>query len=134
MILRSEERTGWKMARRAVRPCAYPGCIEVIDGGGMYCGAHRSAEENGRGSAAARGYGYRWQKLRLMQLRRQPICADPFAIHGTPVEATEVDHIVPRSRGGTDQFENLQSLCKACHSRKTVTIDGGFGREGVGGI
>lgn len=34
--------------------------------------------------------------------------------------ATEVDHIVSRSKGGPD-FEpsNLMSLCKSCHSKKT---------------
>jgi 5-methylcytosine-specific restriction endonuclease McrA len=35
------------------------------------------------------------------------------------VPATEVDHIVPLSRGGTDALENLQSLCAQCHEAKT---------------
>lgn len=30
----------------------------------------------------------------------------------------EVDHIVPMSRGGTDDDENLQTLCKPCNSSK----------------
>ncbi len=25
------------------------------------------------------------------------------------------------------EFDNLQSMCHSCHSRKTVTTDGGFG-------
>ena len=27
----------------------------------------------------------------------------------------EVHHIVPRSKGGTDEFSNLVTLCKECH-------------------
>lgn len=30
----------------------------------------------------------------------------------------EVDHIVPRSRGGTDDLDNLQTLCRTCNRRK----------------
>lgn len=44
------------------------------------------------------------------------------------VQATDVDHIVPREQGGSDQWSNLQALCHSCHSKKTATEDGGFGR------
>lgn len=33
-----------------------------------------------------------------------------------------VDHIVPLSRGGTDGFENLQTLCLRCNSSKGASI------------
>lgn len=39
-----------------------------------------------------------------------------------------VDHIVPKVDGGTDDMENLQTLCRSCHSRKTALEDGGFGQ------
>ncbi len=35
-----------------------------------------------------------------------------------PFRNFTVDHIVPRSRGGTDHLENLQLLCAACNSLK----------------
>lgn len=38
-------------------------------------------------------------------------------------KATDVDHRVPASQGGTDELENLQSLCRFHHRQKT-------GREG----
>ena len=84
-------------------------------------------------SAAARGYGYRWQKLAHRFLAEHPLCADPFKRHGEQfVAAREVDHIVPRRSGGTDLDTNLQALCSSCHAIKTVRFDGGFGRYRTG--
>jgi 5-methylcytosine-specific restriction enzyme A len=85
-----------------------------------------------RSSASARGYDRRWRRLRLMVLARQPLCADPFGFHAADEHievATEVDHIVPKSRGGRDVLVNLQGLCASCHSRKTAQADGGCGRK-----
>ncbi len=38
---------------------------------------------------------------------------------GKFVMATEIDHIIPLKNGGTNDIENLQALCKRCHSKKT---------------
>ena len=35
-----------------------------------------------------------------------------------PFPDLTIDHVVPRSRGGTDHLENLQLLCAACNSIK----------------
>lgn len=72
-----------------------------------------------RGSAAARGYGRRWQKLRLLVLHEQPLCETP----GCGQMATDVDHIIAKAKGGTDERGNLRALCHACHSRKTAAED-----------
>lgn len=37
---------------------------------------------------------------------------------GFPFVNFAIDHIVPRSKGGTDHLENLQLLCGACNSLK----------------
>ena len=63
-------------------------------------------------------------------LREEPLCRI-CRRH----DATEVDHIIPREQQGTDQRENLQGLCKACHSAKTATEDGRWiGKRDSGAI
>lgn len=37
-------------------------------------------------------------------------------------ELLEVDHLVPRACGGTDNAENLVTSCKTCNGRKSDTI------------
>lgn len=36
-----------------------------------------------------------------------------------------VDHIVPVSRGGGDEMENLQTLCRVCNARKGTNLEKG---------
>ena len=36
------------------------------------------------------------------------------------MDRLETDHIVPRHLGGSDAWSNLQTLCAACHARKTA--------------
>lgn len=97
------------------RACAYPMCPHEAMPGSSYCQAHDwQRKERGRKSAARRGYDRRWRRLRQLVLTREPFCR----MCGAP--ATEVDHIIPLSRGGTNALENLQPLCKRCHARKTM--------------
>jgi 5-methylcytosine-specific restriction enzyme A len=81
-----------------------------------------------RPSAAKRGYGHRWRKYRLWFLRRHPVCVTP----GCNAEATDVDHVDAVAGPDDPGFwreANHQALCGACHRRKTVRENGGFGRE-----
>lgn len=70
-----------------------------------------------RGSSAARGYGYKWQKARAEHLAAEPMCRECARL-GLRRLATVVDHIIPH-RGDLKLFwrrSNWQSLCDTCHS------------------
>jgi 5-methylcytosine-specific restriction protein A len=44
----------------------------------------------------------------------------------------EVDHITPLAKGGTDEDDNLQLLCLACHEKKTRIENGYRERKEIG--
>jgi 5-methylcytosine-specific restriction protein A len=39
---------------------------------------------------------------------------------GRTTSATEVDHITPKAKGGTDDDDNLQAICADHHREKTA--------------
>lgn len=62
------------------------------------------------------GRGRPWRRLRdQILLRDQYTCRSC----GVVTMELEVDHILNRAEGGTDDPENLQSLCIPCHKLKT---------------
>lgn len=110
------------MLRKAGRACVHPGCRGIVrDGVCSVCGPGRAsrAHDEQRGSAASRGYDRRWRAKRLAYLRKHPLCVE-CAGAGLTVAATDVDHIIAKRDGGTDDEGNLQALCHAHHSKKTA--------------
>lgn len=110
------------MPTRLMGPCKNQPCPNTRTQSSQYCDGCATKpvqSEVDRGSSAARGYGHKWRKLRLMVIRRDPLCADPFAI-GCLAVSRHADHIIPKRSGGEDILENLQGLCDSCHSRKTL--------------
>ena len=67
-------------------------------------------------------YDHQWRATRARFLAENPFCVERTEDGGTcGAVATDVDHKIPH-RGDLALFRdwnNLQSLCKACHSRKT---------------
>lgn len=114
----------------ARKPCSFTGCRNLTSG--QYCETHsyrRRERERQRPSAAERGYDSAWRTYSKRRLVLHPWCADPDRMHPMPVLATCTDHVTPH-RGDRKllwEKSNHQSLCDACHSRKTARDDGGFG-------
>lgn len=84
-----------------------------------------------RPSAAARGYGSRWQATRAGFLAKHPYCAI-CKVSNRMTIATVVDHIIPH-RGDMVKFwqrENWQPLCDPCHRTKTANEDMYRGADG----
>jgi 5-methylcytosine-specific restriction protein A len=138
------------MPSRPLRPCG-PACGELVTKGKCPACTQRAAKAekdtpNERKSAHARGYGKRWQKYRPVWFGKHPFCGDRLSgssaehsfcvadgrITGPPNAKMVVDHIVPHSGPDDPLFwdaSNHQTLCEACHNRKTATEDGGFIRR-----
>lgn len=118
------------MPYSAPRECTYPGCTNLVESG--RCEQH-PYQQRRRPEALDINKLYktaRWRRLRLIVLRDNPLCVHCTQA-GLVTQATEVDHIVPH-KGDERLFwdvENLQGLCKPCHSKKTASEDGGFGNE-----
>lgn len=84
----------------------------------------KSKWHDGSMTTTERGYGYQWQKLRKMVLQRDAYLCQECYRNKKLTPATDVDHIKPKSAGGTDDQDNLQSLCKPCHEIKTSLESG----------
>lgn len=107
------------MPKAPPSPCCHPGCPRYAVKGGR-CEQHQPKAWDHKGkSAADRGYGRRWEKLRLMVMGRDSWLCQECKRRGLLRTATDCDHIVPKARGGLDHPDNLQALCRPCHKRKT---------------
>ena len=83
-----------------------------------YVAAMRAARQQAdRAADAERARAKNWRDLRAVVLR------DEWC-HYCDEGATQVDHVVPYSRGGTDTLDNLVPACDSCNMEKLVfTVD-----------
>jgi 5-methylcytosine-specific restriction enzyme A len=108
---------------RFERPIPVP-CIicSTLTRSGSRCERHRVSGWSTTTSRAERGYGAEWAKIRRVVLEEEPTCR----LCGQ--QATDVDHVIPKARGGTDRRSNLRALCRRCHKRKSSS-EGGQARN-----
>lgn len=133
---------------KPVKMCSAPGCRVIVPLGQKYCQKHQQAaaayvakhygKDTKQGheanheryqrrmyhsdeSKAQQFYHSRqWRKLSHRWLVDHPLCAE-CQRHGIVKQADLVDHITPVRVDWSKRFDtsNLQSLCYACHNRKS---------------
>jgi 5-methylcytosine-specific restriction endonuclease McrA len=123
-----------------VRVCSGAGCLRAVPDDVRFCDECKptAADTDGIRKHSS-GYtpeldalkkSTRWQRLRVLVLRAQPLC-----VRCQKRVAHEVDHIVPAQEAIAqaqvsgrfiDKYagyfirSNLQGLCRACHAAKTL--------------
>jgi 5-methylcytosine-specific restriction protein A len=123
------------MAKRKVKkPCKFPQCSKVTTAKHGYCPEHKKQVDRDYQKERETHqiyYTKRWKDLRKLVLNNNPLCADPYAHHKRYGEgraiASEVDHI--DGNPDNNEMENLQALCKSCHSRKTALEQDRWGKK-----
>src|SRR5262245_26814566 len=99
------------------RPC--PGrCGRLIASPVVRCPACARAVDQARGTPTARGFGYEYQAKRRRILARDGYVCHLCGQH----RADSVDHLVPRSRGGTNEDSNLAAAHLSCNSARGARI------------
>lgn len=124
------------MPRSPLSLCLVTGCPNRVASG--RCETHRleAAKESDarRPNSTQRGYDYKWAAKARAYLSEHRECVGPACMSlpwwNRPA-ATQVDHIDGLGPLGPHGYDdsNLQALCDSCHSHKTATVDGGFGRQ-----
>jgi hypothetical protein len=100
-------RTGEKSGR-------WKGGITKQKGYGTFMVEKRRVKKLGNGGSHTLG---EWENLKAQYNWTCPMCgrSEP------KIKLTE-DHIVPLSKGGSDNIENIQPLCGSCNSKKNTKI------------
>ena len=98
-----------------MRICAEPGCPEIVVAG--RCQVHRRSKWPSGVSPAYRGD---WPRIRAQVLKEEPECR--LRLPDCTIVSTDCDHVLPRSRGGTNARSNLRGVCHACHMKVTARI------------
>lgn len=111
------------MPYKPKRPCAYPGCGRLAESD-QYCAGHQKVvtkryNQYERDTASNKRYGRSWKRIRDRYIKAHPLCEE-CQKQCKLVLAEEVHHILPLSKEGGNEPDNLMALCKSCHSRITA--------------
>ncbi len=106
---------------KALQVCTVPECPELTRSG--RCDEH-AKQANRKRDRAGHSNDATWRRVSRAFLRDYPLCWD------CAKPATVVDHVRSWASAPALRYDrsNLRSLCRSCHGKKTVAVDGGFGR------
>jgi 5-methylcytosine-specific restriction protein A len=95
---------------RAAKACTDPSCPNT-----QPCPTHQRQPWQGHNGRHGRmRSGSREQKInRAVMLRDEGLCE-------CGALASQVDHVIPLSEGGSDGMENRRAICDPCHAEKTA--------------
>lgn len=115
-----EPATGWALATAAIAELADAGLIWISEAGPLdnsYSGLVRTIVIRDWGKVRRkRGHiGIRVRRSVFERDNNRCLQCE------TPDDLT-LDHVVPWSLGGSDEPENLQTLCRSCNSRKSNRV------------
>ena len=108
------------MPRKSNKICSYVGCNIIISGTQRRCAEHQEASWN-----IQRDYNPFYSSKEWKRLSKAFRAANPLCIKckkkGRDTLTAHADHIKPITEGGDPlSWDNLQPLCKRCHSSKTA--------------
>lgn len=115
-------------AGQAAKMRTYAAAYRVKNGENPTTAYRRSFREANGYWPNARGSDWIHPKLRLELYERDGwicyLCELQVDRDGDPNgnRAPSLDHVTPKSLGGSDDPENLKTACRACNSRKGVTV------------
>jgi len=106
------------MPLKSQKPCAHHGCPNLVNT--RYCPEHAKAEATrynrfSRDRQRDKYYGGTWRRVRAAFLAAHPLC-EVCRDEGRLTSATLVHHKVKLTDGGTNDWDNLQSLCHSHHA------------------
>lgn len=112
------------MPYKPKKPCKWPGCPRLTDG--LYCSEHKALADKNynqyiRSPEHNKKYGPQWRKIRNRYAKKHPLC-ERCLKEGRLTPMTEVHHILPVNRGGSNDESNLMSLCHSCHEKIHIEL------------
>ena len=124
---------GGCMPYKPKQPCKYPDCSKLTYG--KYCEEHQKLIDKNynlyeRDKVNQKFYqSAEWKALRKLKLSINPLCEECLKSRRF-VKATMADHIKPINQGGLPlDINNLQSLCRSCHSIKSAKEGSRWGKK-----
>jgi len=107
------------MPYKPKKPCAFAGCPNLTND--RFCEQHKQSENRRynkyqRDPQSSKRYGGRWKEISKAYRQAHPLC-ELCLLDNRLTAAVLVHHKCKLTAGGTNDYDNLQSLCRECHSR-----------------